>query len=64
MPPPNILRNRLARAMNACVPANADPTGAPSPFEKHTLTLSKCRAYSRSATPEATDAFHSRAPSM
>ena len=40
MAPPNIFRNRLARAMKAADPASADPTGAPRPFEKQTEQLS------------------------
>ena len=54
IPPPNCLRNRRARAMNSLLPASADPTGAPSPLEKQTLTVSKWRAYSRSGVPVVT----------
>jgi hypothetical protein len=32
---------RRARLMKSRLPQSADPTGAPSPFEKHTLMLSK-----------------------
>jgi len=51
MPPPNCLRNRRARWMNASSPTSAEPIGAPKPFEKQTLTESKCAAYSRSERP-------------
>ena len=45
IPPPNILRNRLARAKNAFEPTSAEPTGAPSPLEKQTLTVSNGAAH-------------------
>ena len=44
-------------------PASAEPTGAPSPLLKQTLTVSKCLAHSASAMPVAAAAFQSRAPS-
>ncbi len=40
-----------------------DPTGAPSPFEKHIERVSTHAAQSRIGTPVATAAFHRRAPS-
>ena len=33
-PPPNIFRQRWARAMNSAEPTRTEPTGAPSPLEK------------------------------
>ena len=39
-PPPYICLKRLARSMKADRPARAEPTGAPSPLEKHTFTVS------------------------
>ena len=61
--PPNSLRARRAWAISSFGPSRADPTGAPSPLLKQTETVSKCRHHSRAGTPEATTAFHSRAPS-
>ena len=40
-----------------------EPTGAPRPLEKHTLTVSKSCPYASRGTPVATWAFHNRAPS-
>jgi len=64
MPPPNNLRARRARAMVAASPASTEPTGAPSPFERHTLTVWHGAAISAMGTPLATCAFQMRAPSM
>src|SRR5690606_9475656 len=63
MPPPVTLRQRRATVTSASLPTSTEPTGAPSPFERHTETLSKCRAISRAGTPSATAALYSRAPS-
>jgi hypothetical protein len=62
--PPNSLRAVHAPSITPRRPASAAPTGAPSPFEKATITVSTVDANSDSGTPEATLAFHSRAPSM
>src|SRR6476660_5214784 len=64
MPPPHIFLNRRARSISSFEPTRADPTGAPRPFEKQTLTVSQKVAYCFSDTPLATVAFHSRAPSI
>jgi len=39
IPPPTCLRMRRARRTNSWLPATAEPTGAPSPLLKQTLTL-------------------------
>ena len=44
-------------------PIEHEADGAPSPFERHTDTLSKCRAISRAGTLQATAALNRRAPS-
>ena len=49
--------------MTSREPMSTDPTGAPSPLEKHIITVSATSAHSASGTPEAASAFHSRAPS-
>ena len=41
MPPPNCFRKRLASIIKSLLPTKAEPTGAPSPFEKQTLIESK-----------------------
>ena len=56
MPPPTILRPRCAAAMNSFEPTSAEPTGAPSPFEKQTETLSNGAASSLAGTPSLTAA--------
>ena len=63
IPPPYCLRKRLASVIYSRLPTNAEPTGAPSPFEKQTLTESKYLAISTSEICSATAAFQSRAPS-
>src|ERR671921_284397 len=45
------------------VPASAAPTGAPSPLENDTMTVSAQAAYFATATPVAVSTFHNRAPS-
>ena len=53
--------------MSSREPTSAEPTGAPSPFEKHTDTESNgaaiARAVVRGSPPSATAALKSRAPS-
>ena len=61
--PPCCLRKNRALAITSADPAKTEPTGAPSPFEKQTLTVSKWLAYPASLTPLTAEAFHSRAPS-
>ena len=63
MPPPKSLRARWARAIIAALPSSTEPTGAPRPFDRQTLTESNGATMSRSATPEATAALQTRAPS-
>ena len=54
-------------AINAREPTSAEPTGAPSPFEKQTETVSNgaaiARAVARGSPPSATAALKRRAPS-
>ena len=52
-----------ASATRALVESMTDPIGAPKPFERQTLMVSKCFPYSLSETPDATWAFQMRAPS-
>ncbi len=61
--PPSERRTRFARSMNARVPATRDPTGADSPFDRHTDTESTDLVSSRTSTPSATAALKTRAPS-
>ena len=44
-------------------PTTSEPTGAPSPFDRHTDSTSAHAPYDASGTPVATWAFQSRAPS-
>ena len=46
MPPPKILRARAASCSVAASPTSTEPTGAPRPFERQTLTVSNGAAYS------------------
>jgi hypothetical protein len=62
-PPPICCLKRLARAMNSAEPTRHEPTGAPSAFEKQTLTVSKGAAYSASEMLVVAVACHRRAPS-
>ena len=64
IPPPSSFLVRRALAIVSVVPASADPTGAPSPFEKHTETVSASAATSAGGRPVATAAFHRRDPSQ
>src|SRR5579859_7358738 len=64
MPPPHILRKRRARSTISFEATKAEPTGAPRPLEKQTLTVSQWAAYCFSEMPVATAAFQRRAPSM
>ncbi len=61
--PPNNFRARRASWTNSDDPASAEPTGAPRPLLKQTLTESNGSARSCSLSPVATEAFHKRAPS-
>ena len=63
MPPPSALRWRRAWRIKSAGPHSAEPTGAPRPFEKQTLTVSKWLAQSAAEMPVATTALNSRAPS-
>ena len=63
MPPPKSLRLRRAEAMNSSEPTTAEPTGAPSPFEKQTEAESTWAATSAGERPAAIAAFQMRAPS-
>ena len=53
MPPPRILRIRRARSTNAADPQISDPTGAASPFDRHSCTDDTCRVQSVTGRPEA-----------
>ena len=48
------LAPRCARAIMAALPSSTEPTGAPRPFDRQTVTESYGATMSRSATPEAT----------
>ena len=45
------------------MPTTSEPTGAPSPFDRHTEITSAHAPYDANGTPVATWAFQSRAPS-
>src|SRR5215208_1046032 len=49
--------------MVSASPASRDPTGAPSPLEEQTETVSACSHHSRAGTPVAACALKSLAPS-
>ena len=53
MPPPQRLRMRRACAMTSPGPTRIDPIGAPSPFEKHIISVSAQAAQSRTGMPVA-----------
>ena len=61
--PPSRFRTCMPRSTKAASPATTDPTGAPSPLERQSDTESAWAVHSGAATPEATTAFASRAPS-
>ena len=63
MPAPYRLRQTRASAIRSADDTSTDPTGAPSPFDRQTETVSKFAPYAASGTPLATWAFQSRAPS-
>src|SRR4051812_9148895 len=63
MPPPSILRTRCARSMSGLLPTSTVPAGVPSPFERHTDTLSNPAHRSRAGVPSFTTALKMRAPS-
>jgi hypothetical protein len=63
VPPPNIFRKYFARSMNFLDPTIMLPIGAPSPFAKQILILSKQAQYSFKSTPSAATASKRRAPS-
>ena len=62
-PPPSALRMRRAWWIRSSGPTRAEPTGAPRPFLKQTLTVSKWLAQSAAEMPVATTALKRRAPS-
>ena len=64
IPPPSCWRTRRARTMRSAEPRSSAPTGQHRPFERSTIRVSAHAARSRGATPSATAAFQSRAPSM
>ena len=53
MPPPTILRQRRASSMNSLEPTSTEPTGAPSPLDRHTDTVSQGREMSATLQPVA-----------
>jgi len=57
------LRFLRAEAMNSAEPTTADPTGAPSPFEKQTEAESTGAATSAGERPPAMAAFQIRTAS-
>jgi hypothetical protein len=63
MPPPTTLRQRRALAMSSFDAQSTEPTGAPSPFDRHTETESKWRLISVTGTFRCTAALNTRAPS-
>ena len=63
MPPPSTLRARAAAGSVAASITSTEPTGAPRPFDRQMLTVSKGAAYSAALTPVAATALNSRAPS-
>ena len=50
--------------MKSFGPANTAPKGAPKPLVKSSMTVSQCATTSLTATPKATAAFTTRAPSI
>src|SRR5215217_5960105 len=61
--PPKRCFIRRAGTISSADPATTAPSGHPRPFERQSVTVSKRRPYSAAATPVATDALSSRAPS-
>ena len=61
--PPKRCFSRHARSISSREPARSAPSGQPSPFERQSVTVSKRAAIAAGATPSATDALRSRAPS-
>ena len=63
MPPPRALRYIRARSMSLADPTSIDPTGAPSPFDRQNITVSKPLVKLRTSSPSAVAALKMRAPS-
>ena len=63
MPPPITFLDRWASSMKARLPSRTDPTGVPSPFERHREMLSNRRPYWVQSSPVVLRAFHALAPS-
>ncbi len=61
--PPKRCFSRHACSISSREPARRAPSGQPSPFERQSVTVSKRAAIAEGATPSATDALRSRAPS-
>ena len=57
------MRQTRASVTAASDPTSIEPTGAPSPLEKHTVSTSTWAPYVANGVPVATCAFQSRAPS-
>ena len=65
MPPPSRLRASRAAAITSSAPASSEPTGAHSPLDRQHMTVVAGGGPRRPpATPVATSALNSRAPSM
>src|SRR5664280_1900362 len=64
MPPPSRRRSTRASATAAALATTTEPTGAPSPLDRHTDRVSNSSPYAESCTPLATLAFQIRAPSQ
>ncbi len=61
--PPNMCLKRRALPARSLEVAISAPSGQPSPFERHSVTVSASRPHSEGDRPAATAAFMSRAPS-
>ena len=63
MPPPTILRQRLASSMKSLDPTRTDPTGQLRALDRQKLASSTSRVNSATGTSIATAALKIRAPS-
>ncbi|KAG0920595.1 hypothetical protein G6F31_020656 [Rhizopus arrhizus] len=61
--PPSMRRKVRARDITALLPASTAPTGALSPLDRHSDTVSAYCVISAAGTPSATAALKRRAPS-
>ena len=63
IPPPNALRKMRALRICSAEPTSMEPTGAPRPFDRQNITVSKPRVRVCTSTPSAMAALKMRAPS-